>query len=205
MKYLSNPIAQPSDFFETKSVNGMLPQMKLSLALNQRKVFLYDVVDESVVFETMYYLHKIMGIDKTSSIKPPIELYISSPGGSAEDGFSLISLIESMKDSGYTINTINMGRAYSMGFALAVCGTNRYCYRYSRYMVHDASSMCAGKLESMQEDINELRNIRDIYNDIIVKYTDLSKDFLKDINDRKSDKFFSAEEALNLHIVDAII
>lgn len=203
MNYSSNLTQLPE--FEAKPVNGMIPQMKLSLALNQRKVFLYDDVNEDSVFEMMYYFHKIMEIDKCLQEKPPIDFYISSNGGSAEEGFSLISLIEYMKDAGYVINTINIGKSYSMGFALSICGTNRYCYRYSRYMIHDVSSFVGGKLKTMEEDIEESKKFRLMYSNFVKKYTNISDDTLKLMVENKKDIFYNAEEALSLGIVDKII
>lgn len=184
---------------------GLIPQMKVSLALSQRKIYLYDDVEGNSIFECIYYLNKLMDIDKTTGEKPPIDIYISSDGGIIYEGFALLGLIESMKDSGYVINTINMSKAFSMGFIIAICGTNRYANRYASYMFHDVSCMTWGKLEYQQERMEESLRLRKILHDITTKYTKLEEKDLSYWLERKQDKFFSTEEAIQFGIVDKIL
>lgn len=194
-----------SDFMALKQPNMLINQMKLSLVLNQRKIFLYDEVTEDSVFECIYYLYKLMDIDNHTGEKSPIDIYINSNGGYVADGLTLISLIEHMKDMGYEINTINMGRAFSMGFVIAICGTHRKAYRYSRYMAHDGSAGCFGKIQEMEERLEENKQMSKIMFDIIIKYTSITSEQLNDWKERKLDKFFSAEELLELKGVDEIL
>lgn len=49
-------------------------------------------------------------MDNKLKKKEPIELYINSNGGLVTECMSLISLIEQMKEDGYTIITINAGK-----------------------------------------------------------------------------------------------
>jgi len=192
-----------SEYIEFKQQNGLINQMKLSLVLNQRKIFLYDEVTENSVFECIYYLYKLMDMDNRSEEKPPIEIYINS--GLVDDGLTLISLIEHMKEIGYKITTINMGRAYSMGFVISICGSHRKSYRYGRYMAHDISAWTYGKAQQMEQDIEDMKISRKVIYDIIQKYTSITLEQLTEWQEKKLDKYFSAQEFLELKGVDEIL
>lgn len=185
--------------------NTMSPQMKMSLALNQRKVFLLGEITEDSIFECMYYIYKIISIDKIIEEKLPIEIVVNSIGGSVYDGLSLISLIDQLIESGYNVKTVNVGKAFSMGFVISICGSERISYKYSRYMIHDISAGTIGTLDSMMKDIEEYNYLRNTVYDIISKKTKITIDQLSEWHEKKIDKFFSAEEALQFGLIDKII
>ena len=194
-----------SEGFEVSRSNIMLPQMKATMALNQRKIFLYDDVDENSIFECIYYLNRLENMDNKIGSKEPIYIMINSNGGNVYDCLSLISLIEKMKNEGYKIVTVNMGRAFSCGFLLSIVGSERVSYAYSDYMFHDISSIEYGKLNTMIEGIKEMKRLRDKLSGIVMKYTNITKDLLDLWYKNKTDKYFSAEEALEYGIADKIV
>lgn len=188
-----------------KEFNGLTPQMKSSLAINQRKIFLYDEVEENSIFECIYYLNKLMYIDNVYEEKNPIEILINSNGGSVYDCLTLVSLIEQMKDMGYKIITTNIGRAFSAGFILSIVGSERRSYRFSSYMTHDISTFMCGKLQDIKEDTKETERLRNLINEIIVRYTKIPLKDLEKWQERKLDKYFDAKEALKLGITDMVL
>lgn len=184
--------------------------MKYSLAINQRKIFLYDDIDSNSIMECLYYLHKIMEIDLIdreidNKQKLPIEIHVNSDGGVCYDGLTLISLIETMKNDGYTIKTFNIGRAFSMALPIAICGTERYAYRYSDYMFHDVRFGCIGAIESMKEELEISTKLRARYVNIIQKYSNIETKDIADCLDRKKDWHIGAEEMQKMNGVDFII
>jgi ATP-dependent Clp protease protease subunit len=184
---------------------SLIPQMKLSLALNQRKIYLYDDVCENSIFECIYYLDKLRDIDSVSGEKKPIEILINSNGGYIYEGLALISTIEMMKDSGYEIITTNVSKAFSMGFIISLVGSKRYSYRHSFFMVHDASTGMWGKIAELKEELAQTTKVRNAILDITTKYSNLTMEQLMDWIDHKQDVYFNAEEALELGIIDKII
>lgn len=176
-----------------------------NLAVKERKIMIYNDVDESSMMEAAYYLYRFRTIDLKRGVKKPIDILINSCGGKVSDGLSLISLIESMKEEGWTINTINTGYALSMGFLIGICGTNRYCYRYSTYMLHDVSMSLEGKFTSVQEELYEINRTRNMIKEIVLKYTNLTEEDVEEIWKLKQDKNYSAKEAVELGISDAVI
>lgn len=176
-----------------------------NLAVKERKIMIYNDVDENSMMEALYYLYRFRSIDLKRGTKKPIDILINSCGGKVSDGLSLISLIESMKDEGWTINTINTGYALSMGFLISICGTNRYCYRYSTYMLHDVSMALEGNFMSVQEEMHEINRTRNTIKEIVLKYTNLTENDVEEIWKLKQDKNYSAKEAVELKISDAIV
>ena len=180
-------------------------RMISQLAFQNRKLMVYDDVDDASMFRCIYTLIRIREADKKLGTKEPIEILINSCGGTVYDGLSLISLIENMKDDGYTIITTNMGYAFSMGFLISIVGSVRKSFRYATYLHHDMSSMNYGKLAFMEEEINDMRILRKRVDDIVMKYTKLTQADLDEINNKKLDKRFTAEEALALKICDEVL
>ena len=81
------------DDFCISEKNNLIYQMRLALALRQRKIFIYDDINEDSIIETMYYLHRLTELDEINGKKRPIEILINSNGGYCSDGLSLVSLI----------------------------------------------------------------------------------------------------------------
>lgn len=181
--------------------------MRASLALNQRKILLYDDVDETSILECIYFLNRLNYIDNKfhKDKKDPIEIQINTNGGFVEDGLSLISLIEQMKDNGYEIITTNIGKAYSMGFLISLCGSIRKAYRHSIYMYHDISYGAYGKHGDVIDSMEHAEYLRDIINNIVTSYTSLTVDDIQDINVLRKDKFFTPSDMLEIKGVDIIV
>lgn len=179
--------------------------VKYSLASKERTILLCDEVTQESVLEAMYYLYRFKSLDKKKGKKRPIKILIDTPGGSVYDGLMLISLIESMRDEGWTIDTVNIGTAYSMGFIISLVGTHRYAYKYSSYLLHDISFEIGGSARSVKEKMEETDRISRVVCDIIKKYTDISEEEIEDIFAHKKDKIYSCDKALELKICDKII
>ena len=181
-------------------------QMKFSMALNQRKIIINDEITSDISLEVLYYLTRIKELDeKLGEEKPPIEIYVDSVGGDAFAGFSIVDMIEQMKSDGYKIITINMAKAFSAGMMIALCGSTRKAFAKSRYMFHDVSSGTMGKSREMRESLEETEVIRDIYSNVIEKYSDIDAETIEYYIERKIDKFFSANEMLELKGVDVVL
>lgn len=179
--------------------------IKKNLAIYQRKILINsDITNESVT-EALYYLYTLIDLDKEEGTKKPIDILLNTPGGSVWDGLMLVSLIEQMKDMGYTINTTAIGTAASMGFIIFITGSNRYSYRHAQFMLHDISTMMGGKVKDLEESMEDLRKCQKQVFDIIKKYTHIPDEKLKDWIDHKMDVFFYPDEAVKYGIVDKVL
>ena len=193
------------DDLDFRFPNMLSENMKLSLALNQRKILINETISDEVSLEVLYYISKIRTHDNLLGAKDPIEIYIDTNGGDAFAGFSIVDMIEQLKNDGYEVVTINMAKSFSAGMIIAISGSVRKAFSRSRYMLHDVASGAIGKSRELRESLEETEIIRDIYFDIIEKYTTITREDIENWIDRKYDKFFSAKELMELKGVDVIL
>lgn len=180
--------------------------VRRNMAVNLRKIYVNDVITQELIDELLYYLYSLVDLDNDAGTKRPIEIILNTDGGSVEAGNTLIGYIEYLKHIGYEITTTNAGKAYSMGFAIALCGTKRRCYPHARYMFHDIAFGTVGKAKEIEENVEYAKALRDDQdNTIILKYSNLTKEELDGWRDRKIDKYFSADEALKYKITDEVM
>jgi ATP-dependent Clp protease protease subunit len=133
-----------------------------------------------------------------------ITLYINSPGGSVTAGLAIYDTMTYIKSP---VSTVCVGQAASMG-ALLLCGGEkgkRYCLPNSSIMVHQPSGGYMGQASDIAIHATEILRVRRQLNSIYVKH--LSKAHtLEDIERiMERDKFLSAQEALEMGIVDEIL
>lgn len=193
------------DDLDFRFPNMLSENMKLSLALNQRKILINETISDEVSLEVLYYISKIRTHDNLLGTKDPIEIYIDTNGGDAFAGFAIVDMIEQLKNDGYEVVTINMAKSFSAGMIIAISGSVRKAFSRSRYMLHDVASGAIGKSRELRESLEETEIIRDICFDIIEKYTTITREDIENWIDRKYDKFFSAKELMELKGVDVIL
>lgn len=132
-----------------------------------------------------------------------IVMYIDSYGGYVH---SFLAIHDVMKHiCRCDIATICTGKAMSCGQMLLIAGTKgkRFATPNSRILMHEVSSGTFGKLSDMEIDINEGKELQKILEILILKYTKIKKNEIKDL--MKRDSYLSAKEALKYGIVDFII
>lgn len=178
----------------------------------ERDLFFYsDVAQDSIGELTQAIIiinrhdEKLANVSQAYGFKytpDPIRLYVNSFGG---DVYACLGLISIMKTSKTPIHTIVTGCAMSAGFIIAISGHKRFCYKNSSYMWHQVSSLNYGKIQEKEENMNEDRRLQTILDNHILDLTKISDKKLKKMYKSKQDKFFSAEKALELGLVDTII
>ena len=135
-------------------------------------------------------------------VREPIKLYLNTYGGSVYDGLSLINTIEHSKAPIYTICS---GSAMSMGLPILLSGSNRYAYKYSTILYHEITTYVWDKIEQVKQDLKETERLQVIIDNIVLEKTNILKEKLDDIKERKIDWFIPADEALKLGIIDEIL
>ena len=99
-------------------------------AIENRKIWFNEQVDEQSVTKCIYMLDKIKRNDMILGEKKPITIVMNSPGGYVYQGLMLISHIEGMVKEGYEIITLTGGMSASMSFLIGLCGSKRKAYKY---------------------------------------------------------------------------
>lgn len=132
----------------------------------------------------------------------PIKIFIDSFGGDIYSCFGLVGVIETSKTPIYTYLT---GAAMSAGFLILVSGHKRFCYPYSTLMCHQISTTFEGEARNAELDVKENQRIMEIFEDIVIKKTKISKRKLNQIYKEKEDWYISPAEGKKLMVIDEII
>tara|TARA_R110000751_G_scaffold161032_1_gene266690 strand:+ start:445 stop:1065 length:621 start_codon:yes stop_codon:yes gene_type:complete len=135
-----------------------------------------------------------------------IEFYISSGGGSVNDMFAVYDLMNIVKTH-RDIATFGFGKVYSAAVPLLAAGTKgkRYMGRNARLMMHHCSAATSGTQPDIRSTFQEMKRIEDMMVQSIADNSDLSAGEIYNILSKNTDEFFSAEDALEMGIVDEII
>ena len=117
--------------------------------------------------------------------------------------YDLMCLVKRNRD----IATFGFGKVYSAAVPLLAAGTKgkRHMSRNARLMIHHCSSHTGGSHLDIQTNFNELKKVEELMVGVLVEHSHLAADEVYEIMSRNTDKFFSAEEALEMGIVDEII
>ena len=135
-----------------------------------------------------------------------IEFFISSAGGSLSEMFTVYDLMELVKDR-RDIATFGYGKIASAAVPLLAAGTKgkRYIAKHARVMLHHCSSNVSGPHPNVRANYNELKTMEDMMVNVLAEHTNLSAGEIYNIFSKNTDEYFSAEEALEMGIVDQII
>jgi len=149
---------------------------------------------------------KILGTKEDLDDNADIEFYICSGGGSVNDMFSVYDLMQVVK-ANRDISTFGYGRVYSAAVLLLASGTpgKRYIAKNTRVMIHHCSSNAGGTHPDIRANFDELKKVEDMMVEALAAHSSLSVGEIYNIMSRNTDEFFSAEEVLEMGIVDKII
>ena len=166
-----------------------------------------DIVDEKVaeVVHALLYLNDT-GAKLPKEKRKPIEFYISTYGGNADDMFALYDVMRQVEPE-TEIHTIGMGKVMSAGVLLLAAGTKgqRKIGKNCRVMIHSVISGNHGSLHNLINEIEAVEQLQRMYIDCLVSETNMTKNQLKKMLERKVNVYLSAEEAVELGIADIII
>ena len=132
----------------------------------------------------------------------PIELYLSTYGGSCYDGMALYDVIEGSQTP---IEVICTGKIMSMGIIVALGAKVRKGYRNTTFMIHQVSGISFGTLRDMEETVVEIARINKTLFNVIKSKTKVTDAQLNEVIQQKKDWFITAEEAMELGILTEII
>ena len=134
--------------------------------------------------------------------RPPIELYIDSPGGAV---YSCLGLLGVMGQSETPVHTLVTGAAMSAAFTILACGHKRYAYEHATMMQHQAAYGAWGTIKEISDTHKEMKKLNKKLNRIILDHTYISKKQLLKFSKMKQDWYMDAKLALKLGVVDGII
>jgi ATP-dependent Clp protease protease subunit len=194
----------------------------LEILTDDEKSPLLDKVQKELYKERVLYLNedisgytidnivpliKLINIqDEKNSIAPEnrkiIELHITSAGGSAYDGFVLLSEIE---NSVTPIHTYCTGFAMSMALPLFLAGKKRFMGKYCTLLYHELRGGIQGTREEVKRLDKEYDRLQKVYDEFIMSRSSITQDVLDGHQEKVSDWYIDAETAGKYKMYDFLI
>lgn len=168
--------------------------------LKGRRVFLHGEVDEDTVGAAVRGLY-LLATDN----QKPIELYITSYGGSVDDAYALHDVTRTIRAP---VHTIALGKCMSAAQLLVACGHKgeRYATVHCEFMAHD---FAMGDVEGnnpayVEAHLQSAKRQREAMIKLLASYTKKDARHWRRLFTGKADCFYTAEDAMEWGLVDAI-
>jgi ATP-dependent Clp protease protease subunit len=169
-----------------------------SRLLSERIVFLGTEIDDGVANVIMAQLLHL------ESVSPDLEisLYINSPGGSYS---ALTAIYDTMQYIRPDVATTCMGQASSAAAVLLAAGApgKRAVLPHATVLLHQPSSQAQGALPDLAIQAKDVARVRSEVNEILSRHTGHPVGKIR--NDTDRNKTFSAREAVDYGLADAVI
>ena len=184
-----------------------------------RTIGLYGTIKEEICAEIVYSL---VVLDKTGKnvIPPalddpkgkeeieykPIEMIISSYGGSAADMFSVYDTMRDVRQR-CDIETQGLGKIMSAAVLLLAAGTKgkRKIGKHCRVMIHGVISGQHGHISDLENEMEEAKWTQGQYVKALAAETNMTEKYIKKLIDKKVNIYLDAEDAVDLGIADIIV
>lgn len=139
-------------------------------------------------------------------VSKPIDILISTRGGSASEMFSVYDTMRLVRDR-CDISTFGVGKVMSAGVLILAAGTKgkRKIGSNCRVMIHGVLGAFGGSLTSMENEIEEIKWMQEQYLRCLAKESNLTVARLKKMLKRQVDVYLSAEEAVEFGIADEVV
>ena len=133
----------------------------------------------------------------------PFKMYISTHGGVVSDMFSILDVMDMIKQD-CEIQTAGIGKVMSAGVLILANGTkgSRKIGKNCRVMLHSVISGHHGPFPNVENQMKETKELQDMYFDFLCAKTKLTRSKLKKLLLNNVDVYLSAEEAIKYGIAD---
>ena len=169
-----------------------------SRLLRDRIIFVHGEVNDGMADTIVAQLLLLESEDPGKDIT----LYINSPGGSVTAGLAIRDTMDYISSP---VNTVCMGMAASMGAYLLSAGTKRFALKRSTIMIHQVLGGAQGQVTDMEIRVAFSKRLKDQLTTDLAESTN-GKTSLEDmINACERDNFLTAEQALEMGLIDEII
>jgi len=169
-----------------------------SRLLQQRIIVLGQEVDDHVANRLCAALLLLSAEDPHRDIS----LYINSPGGSVTAG---LAIYDTMRMIPNDVSTLAMGLAASMGQFLLTAGTpgKRYVLPHAEVLLHQGSAGVGGTAIDIEIQAERLERMKDLMMRLTAEHSGQPVEKVE--QDARRDKWFTAEEARDYGLVDAVL
>ncbi len=133
-----------------------------------------------------------------------ITLYINSPGGTVSDG--LFTIYDTLQVINSPVKTICIGEAYSAAAVILAAGTpgSRLSYPNAKVMIHPIQvGEFSGSQPELEKEAKRIKAANDLIIELIARHSGQTIKKIK--KDCQTEKFMSAQEALEYGLIDGIV
>ena len=174
-----------------------------------RVIGLYSSVEDEKIAEltqALLYLNEMNRLLPEGQEKKPVEFYINTYGGSADDMFAMYDVMQQVKEE-TEIHTIGVGKVMSAGTLLLAAGTKgkRKIGRNCRVMIHNVAAGNFGTLPNLANELEAIQQLQDDYITAMVENTKFTRKKLEKLLNEKVNIYLSAEEAVKYGLADEIM
>ena len=170
---------------------------------------IFSDVDEEKVGELTHSLLYMNEMNKLAPRKEdckPIDFYVSTYGGNADDMFALYDVMRQVREE-TEVHTVGLGKVMSAGVLLLAGGTKgkRKIGKNCRVMIHSVIAGNHGNVHNLVNEMEAIQDLQEMYINCLVEETKMTKSQLKNMLERKVNVYLSAEKAVALGIADIIV
>ena len=173
----------------------------------QRSIMFVGEVSEEKAADLISAL-LVLSQDKAPTQKraDDIKLYISTYGGSAHEMFGIYDVMNYCKQF-CDIETIGLGKVMSAGTLILAAGTKgkRKIGKNCRAMIHSVNGGSIGELHSLENEMEQMKNLQDNYIQAMSSETEMTKRQIQRLINRKVNVYLSAQEAVEKGLADEVL
>tara|TARA_Y100000310_G_scaffold150201_3_gene149635 strand:+ start:11055 stop:11639 length:585 start_codon:yes stop_codon:yes gene_type:complete len=136
----------------------------------------------------------------------PFDLYINTPGGSASDMFAIYDVLKKIEKENQ-VSTYGIGKVMSAGVLILAAGTKgkRHISENCRVMMHSVAGGHVGTIHDIKNEMKEMQIMQDMHIKMMCRETKFEEKQLRKMLKTSGNVYFSAEEAVEWGIADAIM
>jgi ATP-dependent Clp protease protease subunit len=169
-----------------------------SRLLKDRIVFLGSGVDDDVA---NIVIAQFLFLESEDPDKD-IQFYVNSPGGVVTAGLAIYDTMQYVR---CPVSTMCIGQAASMAAVLHGAGqkTRRFALPNARIMIHQPLGGARGQATDIEIQAREIRHIKDVLINILVRSTGKAKDDIE--RDIERDFYMGPAQAKEYGLIDEIV
>jgi ATP-dependent Clp protease protease subunit len=190
-----------TDQIDESALSGLLSTLE---GPDMRSMALFGEIEEEKAADVCVGL--LMLSRASDKELDPINFYISTYGGNADDMFSIYDMMNVAKKN-CEIYTYGLGKVMSAGVLILANGTpgKRYVGKHCRVMIHSCNAGSVGDIHNMKNEMEQIQSQQDEYINALVSVSSMTKRQLTRLLDRKVNVYLTAQEAIEYGIADHIM
>lgn len=192
------------DFLMDEEMRSTLLDKVEKDLFKDRIIYLNEDISSFTIANIVPLIHSINLEDEGKPVegRKPIQLHITSYGGSAYDGWQIVSTIENSKTPVYTYVE---GYAMSMGLPIFLAGHKRFLGKYATLLYHELRGGANGTRQEVKRLDKEYDRLQKIYDDYIISKSTITQEILDYHQEKVSDWYIGLEESKQYQLYDVLI